>query len=223
MPSQDATALYLLKLWPRIEASKYRIAAAAAVVVIAVFLFWYFSMESQQKEIAAGRALTVLVTNPHAGPDAYFALDQAYPGTVAGQRAFLGGAELLFVQNDFTNAQARFQQFLDNHPESQFSTQAKLGVAACEEAEGQTQMAIGSYQGIVNSSAEISAANPANFALAELYENAGRLNDALQHYMEVAQSDQSGALGVQATLHYLDFKNQVPPAALSAPAFQFHQ
>ena len=60
MQAQDTTTLYLLKLWPRIEANKNRLIGGAVIIAVAIFFISFMSYQHGQKEIAAGRALTQL-------------------------------------------------------------------------------------------------------------------------------------------------------------------
>src|SRR5258708_509387 len=104
MQTQDATTIYLLKLWPKIEANKNRIIAVASAIA------WIFSVQHEQKEVAAGEALTQLIVSQTAQQDAYFKIAADNSGTPAGQRTWLQGAAMLFSENKFAGAQTQFQK-----------------------------------------------------------------------------------------------------------------
>jgi hypothetical protein len=136
MQAQDTTTLFLLKLWPWIEANKNRLIGGAAIAVAVIFIIWFAACQRQAKEVAAGQALTVASLTGDATPaDAYLKIAEEHGGTVAGQRALLQGAAALFNAGKFTDAQAQFQKYLDAHPDGEFSGQAMLGVAASLDAQ----------------------------------------------------------------------------------------
>ena len=59
---------YFYKLWPWVEANKNRLIGVGVIVVIAGFFIAFYFWQQNQKELAAGQALTeVLVsTSPNA-------------------------------------------------------------------------------------------------------------------------------------------------------------
>jgi len=63
MQLQDAPAAYLFKLWPWFEANRIRIIWGGGVIVVAAGLISFYSWQRDQKEIAAGKALTQLMTS----------------------------------------------------------------------------------------------------------------------------------------------------------------
>src|SRR5271170_2291882 len=129
MQAQDATTIFLLKLWPRIEANKNRILIVVAIVAAVLAAIWIFYAQRGQNEIAAGEALTQVTVSQTATPEAYLKIASDHPNTTAGQRALLQGAGMLFVSGQYADAQAQFQKFLDEHPDSEFFPQAELGIA----------------------------------------------------------------------------------------------
>jgi len=137
MQAQDTTTLFLLKLWPWVEANKNRLIAGAAIAVLAIFIIWFVACQRESKEIAAGQALTqVLLSSGGPSAAAYLKIAEQHAGTAAGQRALLQGAAALFDAGKYPDAQTQFQKFLDAHPDSEFSGQAALGVAASLDAQG---------------------------------------------------------------------------------------
>ena len=122
MEIQDAPAAYFFKLWPKIEANWIRIALGGGVIIAIALLISFYSWQRDQKEIVAGRALTELIMsvprNAAAGQsaDGFLKVAGDYPGTAAGQRAWLQGATLLFSGGRYADAQTQFQKFLEANP-----------------------------------------------------------------------------------------------------------
>jgi TolA-binding protein len=222
MQAQDATTIYLFKLWNWVEANRNRVIGGAVVVAAAAFVLWFMVSQREAKEVAAGQALTqAAFSGGYQMADAYAKVAAQYPGTTAGQRALLLNAAALFEAGKFSDAQAQFQKFLDAHPDSEFSSQALLGVATSLDAQGKTDLASGAYQRVINNSSDIAAVSAARFGLARIEESQGKLNDALALYQDVARANPSSVLGSEATMHLIELRNKMPapaPAPVIAPA-----
>jgi len=216
MQAQDTT-VFLLKLWPWVEANKNRLIAGTVAIVVAAFVISFFFYQSAQREIAAGVALTRLAVTP-GGPtaEAFFRVATDYAGTVAGQRAQLQGAAELFDSGRYAEAQAEFQKFLDSHPDNQFSDQAALGVAACLEAQGKPE-AVSAYQQVADSSGNTAIVCAAKFALGRIEEAQGKFNEALNFYQDVARLDIGTSLGSEAEQRATELRSKLPASA-STPA-----
>jgi predicted negative regulator of RcsB-dependent stress response len=229
MQAQEASTFFFFKLWPWAEANIKPIGicvgVAAAIAVSISFYFW----EQNQKEIAAGQALTQLIvstppnTNPSQLADSYLQIANTHPGTLAAQRALLQGAKELFAAGQYTDAQAQFGKFLDAHPDGQFSSQAALGVAASLEAQDNTNLAVNAYQKVVNGYSDPLATDSAKFALAGIYESQGKTSDALSFYEDVARANPNNSLGSEARLRAMELKTKLPSTSSStAPAAPFN-
>ena len=223
MESQDAVATFFLKLWPQIEANKNKIAGGAAMVVVAVALFSFFSWRHEQNRISAGDALTqaLITLPPNSDPaqiaNAYLGIAEDYPNTPAGARALLEGAAALFTEGKYSDAQAYFQQFLDTHPDSEFSGVAALGVAKCLEAEGKANDAAGAYQRVIDDFPESSSVLPAKFALAQLNLQGRNYADAFRLFQEVAQADPYSPLGNEAAQYAYELRSKIPAPPSTTP------
>src|ERR1700691_5166773 len=142
MQAQEASTFVFFKLWPWVEANIKRIGIGIGIAAVAAVLISFYFWQQNQKEIAAGQALTQLIvaTPPNVSAselaDSYLQIANTYGGTLAAQRAVLRGAAGSFAAGQYAEAQTEFQKFLDAHPDSQFSSQAALGVAASLEAQG---------------------------------------------------------------------------------------
>jgi len=100
------------------------------------------------------------------------------------------GAQLLFTQGKYPEAEREFARFVSDHPDDALVPQAKMGVAACLEAEGKTLEAIQKYRDIVvGYPAEENIASPAKLKMARLCEEAKppQVQQALTYYSELAR------------------------------------
>jgi TolA-binding protein len=219
MQPQDTTTDYFFKLWPWIEANKNRFIFGAVIIVIAGFLIAFYLWRQDQRELAAGQALTEAVVsapqNANASQlaDSFSKIAADYPGTRAGERAAVQSAAVLFEAGKYTEALAQFQQFLKTHPNSVFSPQAALGVAASLDAQEKTDLASSAYQRVVSRFSDPNAVSAAKFALAQIGERQGKLAVAENLYEEVAHSNPNGSLGSEAAMRAMELKTKLPPAS----------
>ena len=222
MEVQDASNVLFYKLWPWVEANKNKLIGAAVVVLVVIFFVSFFSWRRGQNEIAAGQSLTQLFTESAttAGPDAeaYLKVAGEYPGTPAAERAQLLAATKYFADGQYADAQKQFQNFLDAHPDGDLSADAALGVAACLEASGKTNLAAGAYQQVINGFSGAAPATIAKISLAQLDETQGQLSSALNLYEDVARANPSSALGSQAAFQAVQLREKLPATAAVAPA-----
>lgn len=224
MESQDATATFLLKVWPQIEANKNKIGTIAGIVIAVAAAFSFFSWRHEQNQVAAGDAVTQTLISMAQGADpsrmanAYLTISSDYPGTPAGQRALLQGAALLFTEGKYSDARTAFQRFLEAHPDDELSGQAALGVAKCEEAEGKLDDAAGQYQHVINDFADPEAVIAAKFALAEVDLETHKYANASQLFQDVAQTDPYGVLGNEAAEYLFEFGSKTHPSLPATPA-----
>jgi TolA-binding protein len=230
MELQDAPATYLFKLWPWFEANRIRIIWGGGVIVVAAGLISFYSWQRDQKEIAAGKALTQMMSsiprNATASQqaDLYLKISTDYQDTSGGQRALLQGAAMLFEAGRYADAQVQFQKFLDAYSGSFFAAQAALGVAISLDAQGKTDLAAGVYQRVINTYSDAVAVDSARFALAQIDERQGKLSEAANFYEAIVHNNPNSSLGSEAGLHLMELKMKqqsaspaAAPAALSKP------
>jgi tetratricopeptide (TPR) repeat protein len=229
MQAQEASTFVFFKLWPWVEANIKRIGISIGIAAVAAVLVSFYFWQQNQKEIAAGQALTQLIvaTPPNVSAselaDSYLQIANTYADTLAGQRALLRGAAELFAASQYAEAQTEFQKFLDARPDSQFSSQAALGVAASLEAQGKTDLAVGAYQKVINGFADPLAADSAKFALARLYESQGKMSDARNFYEEVARANPNNSIGSEAALRAMELKTkQSSTSSSTVPSTSFN-
>jgi TolA-binding protein len=203
------------------EANKNRFIFGAVIIIIAGFLIAFYLWRQNQKELAAGQALTEAVVsapqNANASQlaDSYSKIAADYPGTRAGERAAAQSAAVLFEAGKYAEALAQFQQFLKTHPDSVFSPQAALGVAASLDAQGKTDLASSAYQRVISRFPDPNAVSAAKFALAQIGERQGKFAAAENLYEEVARNNPNSSLGSEAAMRAMELKTKLPPA--SAP------
>jgi predicted negative regulator of RcsB-dependent stress response len=219
MQPQNTPTAFLFKLWPWIEANRTRLIVGTGIVVVAIFLYSFSSYQREQKEITAGRALTQLAlalpsdASENRWADSYLKIANEYPNTLAARRAQLQGATALFDMGKYADAQAQFQIFLDAHPDGELSASAALGFAACLEALGKLDLAVGAYQRVVNGfSSDAVAANAAKFALARISGQQGKLTDALGFYDSIARSSPGSPLAQEAVMRAVELRTKLVPA-----------
>jgi len=206
MESQDTATLYLLKIWPALEANKNRVIGGLIAVVLVILLVLLMSWQRDQKEVDAGQAVSQLMVSsqPNATPAQlaaqYLKIAGDYAGTQAAQRAQLQGAAILFTAGDYAGAQAQFQKFVDADPASPQIATAELGVASCLESLGRTDAAVDAYQKVIGAEGTSPTTLSAQFALGRIMEGQGKISEALKYYQPLARSVPNTTLGHQAAL-----------------------
>lgn len=174
MQTHDVQADIVFKLWPWFEANRNRLIGGVVVGFIAVGVYSFVTWRGEQKEIAAGEALTALLATPANGNTAAqadslvkFAAENS--GTAAGERAQLQGATELFTAGRYADAQVQFQKFVERTGSGTLAASAQLGLAASLEAQGKLDLAIAAFQKVVSMDSTASpSAQTAKAALGRL-------------------------------------------------------
>jgi predicted negative regulator of RcsB-dependent stress response len=146
-PSRDATVDPVL-FWFRY---RMELLAALAVLVIGAAGFIGYRVYADHRESAAAEFLAKAKSN-----EEYRQVIDRYPGTAAGQAAYLFLAESYRAKKDFQQANATLQTFLDKFPEHELAGAARLGMAANSESMGKPDEALSTLQKLV-------ASNPKSF------------------------------------------------------------
>jgi predicted negative regulator of RcsB-dependent stress response len=216
MRAQDTTSDFFFKFWPWLDANKNRV-MGIAIALIVLFGGWaFFGWQREQKESAAGEALSQLLmpTAPLADPaNAFLQLADKYAGTTAANRARLQGAAALFSTGHYADAQAQFQKFLDENSNSPLSATAALGVAASLEAQNKLDLAAIAYQKITSNYADSAVSLIAKFALGRIAESQGRLTEAASDYEAVARVNNGTSLASEAGLRLMEIRSKLPATA----------
>ena len=179
MQTQDVQADIVFKLWPWLEANRNRLIGGVVAGFIVVGVYSFVSWRSEQKEIAAGEALTTLLATPNGNTagqaDLLVKFAAQYPGTAAGVLAELQGAAALFNAGRFAEAQAQFQKCAESAGSGSIAATAQLGLASCLEAQGKLDLAAAAYQKVVATDASTSpSAQTAKAALARIQKPAAK-------------------------------------------------
>jgi predicted negative regulator of RcsB-dependent stress response len=187
----QSTDLYTLLAW--FEKNRKQIISAIVIVIVVGIVIAFVQWNREQKEIAAGEALSAVVmtgnsSKPSADSLLKVAADNA--GTVAAGRALLMAAGQMFTDGNVDGAQKNFQKFLTDYAGSPLTPQAKLGVAACLEAQGKKAEAIAAFKEVADRFGEANTRTHAKFSLARLNETEGKLELARDQYIELMQEAQ---------------------------------
>lgn len=190
-----------------------RVAAVASVVigvgVVVAFVMW----QGGEKQKRASEALSMLLIESQVpGGKALQDFANQHPGTMAGSRALLLAGGAFFTEGEFQQAQSQFERFLAEEPPGPLTAQARFGVAACREAQGQIEGAIKDYKSIVENPAGGNVIPEARFALGNLYAEQGEHALARAQYQELADGPES-SLSSEARSRLA----QLPPAPVSHP------
>ena len=173
MQTNDAPAELLIKLWPWLEANQKRLIAVIVALLALWGIYFFVTTQHEQKEVAAGQALTQLLMTPVAGANAsqiaesFAQLAAKYSGTAAGQRAQLQAATAMFSAGRYADAQAQFKKFLDAAPDGPLAATVQLGIAASLEAQNKPEAAA-AYQQVVSKFSGSPAAESARQALSRM-------------------------------------------------------
>jgi predicted negative regulator of RcsB-dependent stress response len=168
------------------------VGAVVAVGLIVGLMSWSKTQKAENAdaklfEIPIGTAQSPTVLAP--SPSAFLDIAKEYPNTSAAEYASLLGAEQFFTSGNYTESQRAFSQFATDYPDSPLISQAKMGVAACLEAQGKNSEALQKYQEIISAYAsELNVSEPAKLTMARLYEQENRPDQALTFYSELARS-----------------------------------
>lgn len=187
----NSTDLYSLLAW--FEKNRKQIISAIVILILVGVIIAFVQWNREQKEITAGEALSaVTLTGNNSRPSADSLLKVAddNAGTVAAGRALLMAAGQLFADGNVENAQKQFQKFLADYEGSPLTPQAKLGVAACLEAQGKKAEAIAAFKEVADRFTEANTRSHAKFSMARLNEADGKLELARDQYIELMQEAQ---------------------------------
>jgi tetratricopeptide (TPR) repeat protein len=212
------------QLWTWFETNKKQAFYGAIVLVagglIAGFVYW----QQNEKEVAAGEALTNVsapqMGSPGARPEAaeaYLKVAANYPKSGAAQRATLFAGTSYFLGGRYAEAKTQFDKFAREHRESSLLGEALLGSAACLDAEGKTDEAIIAYKNLVDHHPGESTIPEAKFALARLYEAQNKPEQARSLYEEIMKNDPfRSSIGDESAMRLEDLRIKYPPAPAAA-------
>jgi predicted negative regulator of RcsB-dependent stress response len=204
MQTQDTPAELIIKFWPWLEANRRRLIVIGAGLLLVCFAWFFFAKQKEQTEITAGQDYTVFqmsqppTVSAQQVADGYLKIATKYSGTQAGQRAWLQAGAILFGGGRYADAQQVFQNFLKSEGGSPLAAQAKVGFAACLEAQGKLDEALAAYRTAAVGRSDSVEVVVAKFSQGRVLELQGKLTDAVSAYQEVSRSPLAGSLASEA-------------------------
>lgn len=225
MEQNVASLTVFEQAWAWFEANKKQVAWGAGILVVVGLIVSYYTWSKGEKDISAGEALSdaVAAAAPEVNrAESYLKVAAAHPGTSAGARALLGAAGVLFTQGKYAEAQAQFQQFSRDYPDSPFRSQAMLGVAASLDAQAKPEEAARAYKELIDRRPGEIIVPQAKFALARIYESQNKLNEARALYEEISRVPGNNSIINEAGVKAEELRSKLPVTAsapTAAPAF----
>jgi TolA-binding protein len=208
------------KAWAWFEANKRPVSWGAAAVLLGAVIVAFVIYHQDQREAAAGEALSNVAVPQLTGmgssasmADAYLKVAAEYPSSQAGARALLLAAGSLFAEGKYADARTQFERFRREHADSPFVGEAMLGAAACLDAQGKPREAITAYKELIDRRPGDYVLPQARFALARLYESQNEPEQARNLYEEVERMDPMGSLGSEAGMRLEELKEKYPRLA----------
>ncbi len=211
------------KLWTWFDLHKKHVMWAAIIIVVvgiaAGFFLWQQSARSARANEALSSAVSAELTpgQQAQSAEAILKVSTEYQGTDAAERAVLLAATDLFLQGKYVEARAQFEKYLREHRDGRFSIQARFGVAACSEAQGEIDKAIAAYKDIADHHASENVAPQAFVALGRLSEAQGKLEQARDYYGQAAR-DEIGTITSEARMRLQNLIARHPELIPTRPA-----
>jgi tetratricopeptide (TPR) repeat protein len=192
MDAQTQSTDYYIKSIEWLHARRKPLMIAAAAVLVIGLAWTFIAMHKAQEEADANTrfySIPVDSLGSAAAPStSLLGVTREYSGTPAGEYAQVLAAKDLFLEGKYPEAFRQFTAFIANYPDSTLIPQAKVGLAACLEAEGKANEAIQEYHKIILTyPSEMSIVSPAKLTMARLYEEIGKPQEALSYYAELAR------------------------------------
>jgi predicted negative regulator of RcsB-dependent stress response len=215
--TSSSTALYDLLAWA--EVNKKRLAVGAAVVAALAAAIGLYAYNRAEGETAAAKALSEVVYaqtgQRGATPSAaeYLKVASNHPGTRAAERALILGAGAMFAEGKYAEAQAQFERFLKQSPESALAPVASLGVASCLDALSKPEEAMTAYQKVIAKHPGDPVVGQARLALARLYEAREQPEQALRMYRELTRPGVQSAWSREASMRQEQLLRKHPQLA----------
>ena len=210
------------KAWAWFESNKKQAIYGAVLLAAVGLIVWFALWQRDEKQIAAGDALSDVAAGQFdstvarsGAAEAYLKVAGQYPNSQAGARALLMAAASFFTDGKYTEAQAQFERFTREYPGSPLMGEALLGVASCLEAEGKTDQAVTAYKELITRHPSETVIPQAKFALASLYETQSKPEQARELYEEVARAAPFASFGNEAGLRVEELEVKYPN--LTAP------
>lgn len=166
----------MLRVWAWFLDNQMKLASWAGTLVVIGLAFYAYLNFQDNKEIAAGQALSNIQTprqkdaqKPGEMAASLLAVAKDHAGTKAAAQAVLRAGTALFNDGKFSEAQAQFERFLSLEPSSPFASQAAYGIAASLQAAGKLAEAQTKFDEVSKRYSTEGVAEDAKLALANLH------------------------------------------------------
>ena len=151
------------------DQNKGKLLNGALAVILGVGGYQWFNMSQVDSRVASESALFAVQnldsTNLVEFAEAYAKVSTDQAGEPVAERALILSARTWLEAGNYENAQAAFESYLGKHANGNWANEAKLGQAICQEAKGDVQEAISTYQSLTNSPVTINIKNRATALL----------------------------------------------------------
>jgi TolA-binding protein len=192
--STQSTETYL-KVLAWLHANRKKLMIGAGVVAVIALAAGIMAWQKSEAETDADAQLMGVPLATFSDgrmvptePKAFLDMATHYPDTSAGEYAALLGAESLFIDGKYPEAHQQFSKFIDEHPGSELIPQAKVGLAASLEGEGNIAAAAQKYQEVISSyPTDANIVSPAKLTLARLDETLNKPEQAMTYYEDLAR------------------------------------
>lgn len=202
------------------EVHKKRIGIGAFAALVVIFAIMITAQRAAEREQNASAALSEVRlpfssagTVPPGTAEALAKVAADHRGSQAAARALLLSASVLFAEAktpaDFAAAEKRFAQVATEYPDSPWTAQASVGVAASLKAQGNTAAATAKFEEITKRHASSSVADESRLALARLYE-ASKPEEAFKLYEEIIKGNPNSITTMEATMRQDDLADANP-------------
>ena len=215
-------SLFLFGAW--LDKNKKQVSIGAVAVIVVGLLAWLILWQKDQKQVAAGEALSNVAVGQfgmggqrQGVADAYMKVAADFPSSSAAGRALLMAGGTLFTEGKYDEARGQFQKFVQDHRDSPFFGQALLGIASSYDAQGNAAQAMTAYKDLIDHHPNDIVIPQAKFALASLYAAQDKPEQARNYYEEVMQVDRYGILGDESMLRLRELLTKYPALAPKPP------
>ena len=188
----ESTTVYDLMAW--IDANRRNIVLGVVLVVGLSVTFAVYTWWKGERELKANGALLALpgsslgMEATNANADSFFKVAAEYAGTESAVRAQLIGAQTLYNQGKFAEAQAAFSKVIDITEFASIKATAAYGAAASLDAQGKPAEALTQYGDVANRYPAEGVASLAKISQGRIHEAAGRNDQALTIYDSLARN-----------------------------------
>ena len=217
----ESTTVYDLMAW--IDANRRNLVLGVVFVVGLSVTFAVNTWWKGENELKANGALLALpgssqgmaATNVNA--DSFFKMAAEYAGTESAVRAQLIGAQTLYNQGKFAEAQAAFAKVGEATGFVSIKATAAYGVAASIDAQGKPTEALTQYGDVANRYPAEGVASLAKISQGRIHEAAGRNEQALTIYDSLARNIATDIWAQEAQSRRQDLLSRHPELVKTLP------